>query len=354
MALARECGRQSAHLGNTRKRRGFSGLPIAASCGGRLLPQSASSGRRPAAFTLIELLVVIAIIGVLVGLLLPAVQQAREAARRSTCQTKLKQIGLAMHGYYDGNGHLPAGLSLTPDPTKSPWEHRGLARRFGWGFFILPYLEETALYDRHAGLVVDPDAQMPPTWPNNPPNGLERKIEIYSCPSDPDLPQHIRWYGTSNYVGCYGRTHEHRGQGVSNFSGVSGVLYATSAVQFKEITDGLSQTILAGEVSSQQRHWNNGVGGSWPGDPNSLKFDGMVFRDTHPNHPINVQLPDATINNGFADHDGFGSLHPGGTHFVFCDGSTHFIDQNIDSASSPLGTYQRLGDKADGLTVGDF
>ncbi len=245
----------------------------------------ASGGRRPTAFTLIELLVVIAIIGMLVGLLLPAVQQAREAARRSTCQNKLKQIGLAMHSYYDGNGHLPAGLSLTPDPTKSPWEHRSLARRFGWGFFILPYLEETALYDRHAGLLVDPDAQMPPTWPNNPPNGLERKIEIYSCPSDPDLPQHIRWYGTSNYVGCYGRTHEHRGQGVSNFSGVSCVLYATSAVQFKEITDGLSQTILVGEVSSQQRHWLNGVGGSWPGDPNSLKFDGMVFRDTHPQSP---------------------------------------------------------------------
>jgi len=287
---------------------------------------------------------------VLVGLLLPAVQQAREAARRSACQNKLKQIGLAMHSYVDARGHLPAGLSLTPDPTITPWEHRSLAQRFGWGFFALPYLEENTIYDEHAAALADPDAEMP-----SPGGSLNQKVGVYRCPSDPELPtQTARGYGSSNYVGCYGRTNDHRGQAVGPFTGGGGVLFTTSAVKFKDITDGLSQTILGGEVSSQQRHWDGPVGGAWLGGPRYLKGDALFFRDTHASHPINVQLPDATIQNSVGDQNGFGSRHPGAAHFVFCDGSTHFIDENIASSSSPLGTYQRLGHKSDGLTVGDF
>jgi len=325
----------------------------------------ASGGRRPTAFTLIELLVVIAIIGVLVGLLLPAVQTAREASRRSACSNKLKQIGLAMHSHHDARGKFPAGYSLTvdysldPDPNRLHFVHRFQSKPFSWGMFILPYLEEQTIFDQHASLLSDPNARMPsPTTTN----GLATRPSVFACPSDTLPVRGPGGYGSSNYVGCYGRLNEFFGQQVGRFfPRVTGVLYWNSAVQLKDITDGSSKTILVGEVSSQQRHWANGntfyIGGNWPGIGHYLKHDELVFRDTHPNHPINSQLPDSHMNSyggGNGDHDGFGSQHEGGAQFVFCDGSVRLLDRNIQSASSPLGTYQRLGDKADGLPVDPF
>jgi prepilin-type N-terminal cleavage/methylation domain-containing protein len=319
-------------------------------------------------FTLVELLVVIAIIGVLIGLLLPAVQAARESARRSRCQNNLKQLGLAMHSYHDARNKLPPGYMLVPDSSLgSPWNHRNLQRRFGWGMLLLPYLEESSLYDQHAAAIADPAGIMPSPSATN---GLRSRPSVFVCPSD-TLPVVTLWggrdYGSSNYVGCYGRTNEMSGQNVGNFDAATGVLHATSKVGFKEITDGTSQTILLGEVSSLERHWGTTIaaanncpgflGGIWAGIPHELKYDGLVLRDTHPDHPINSRLPTSQLdsgNGGRGDHDGFGSQHPGGALFVFCDGSVRFLNQNIQSSSSPLGTYQRLGDKADGLPVGDY
>jgi prepilin-type N-terminal cleavage/methylation domain-containing protein/prepilin-type processing-associated H-X9-DG protein len=317
-------------------------------------------------FTLVELLVVIAIIGVLIGLLLPAVQAVRESARRSRCQNNLKQLGLAMHSYHDARSKLPPGYMLVPDPSLgSPWNHRSLQRRFGWGSLLLPYLEESSLYDQHAAAIADPVGTMPSPSATN---GLRSRPSVFACPSD-DLPVATLWagrdYGSSNYVGCYGRTNEMSGQNVGNFDAATGVLHATSKVAFKDITDGTSQTIMLGEVSSLERHYGTTIavtnncpgflGGIWAGIPHELKFDGLVLRDTHPDHPINSRLPTSQLdsgNGGRGDHDGFGSRHQGGALFVFCDGSVRFLDQNIQSSSSPLGTYQRLGDKADGLPVG--
>jgi prepilin-type N-terminal cleavage/methylation domain-containing protein/prepilin-type processing-associated H-X9-DG protein len=318
-------------------------------------------------FTLVELLVVIAIIGTLVGLLLPAVQSARESARRSRCQNNLKQLGLAMHNYHSARNRLPPGYMLVPDPALvNPWGHRFLQQRFGWGMLLLPYLEESAIYDQHAAALADPSGNMPAPSATN---GLRSRPVVFVCPSD-DLPVATLWsvrnYGSSNYVGCYGRMNEMAGQNVGNFDSATGVLHATSKVAFKDVTDGTSQTIMLGEVSSKERHFgvaiaatNNCpgfIGGIWAGVPFELKYDGMVLRDTHPNHPINSRLSDTQLdssNGGRGDHDGFGSRHPGGAMFVFCDGSTRFLSENIDSSSTP-GTYQRLGDKADGLSVGDY
>ena len=148
------------------------------------------------------------------------------------------------------------------------------------------------------------------------------------------------------------------GQNVGNFVGVSGVLYGSSAVKIKDILDGTSKVFLVGEISTQQRHWpysgtpSDFRAGRWPGVEKLLKMDALTLRDVHPNHPLNSQLPDTTLSSGGGEHDGFGSRHLGGAYFVLCDGAVRFISDSIDSSSSPLGTYQQLGDKADGLSTG--
>ena len=317
-------------------------------------------------FTLIELLVVIAIIGVLVGLLLPAVQAAREAARRSSCVANLKQIGLALLNHHSSKQHFPHGWWLSaPGPGMSPWNMRFSGSKFGWGSFVLPQLEEQAIYDTlsftdtgsNTGLygILMPAATAA--------NGLNKKLPIFSCPSDTLAPSGYRGYGTSNYVGCYGTSNNNRGQYVGGFT-ADGIFFTNSKVAMKDITDGTSNTILAGEITSDQKMWQYYSGGTgsgpttggglWPGVPQQIKMDNLVVRDVHPSHPINVLLPQATIQTGAGDSDGFGSRHPGGAVFVFCDGSVHFLNENIQSSSSPLGTYQRLGSKSDGLPVGDY
>jgi prepilin-type N-terminal cleavage/methylation domain-containing protein/prepilin-type processing-associated H-X9-DG protein len=319
----------------------------------------AAAASRRRAFTLVELLVVIMIIGLLVGLLLPAVQAARESGRQSRCQNNLKQLGLAMHNYHDARKCLPPGIRLPYDAAitdQTPWGYRFSDRFYSWGMFLLPYLEETTLYDKSASSVQDPNAKMASP---SAANGLKTRPAVFACPSD-DLPVTLLWsgrdYGTANYVGCYGRTNDFYGQNVGNFTGVSGVLHPRSKVKMNDITDGTSQTIMLGEVSSLERHWDfaaGWIGAYWAGVPHYMKYDGMVLRDTHPDHPINSRLSDtqlSTANGGRGDHDGFGSRHPGGATFVFCDGTVRFLSENIDSSSS-IGTYQRLGDKADGRTI---
>lgn len=332
--------------------------------------------RSPAGFTLIELLVVIAIIGVLVGLLLPAVQQAREAGRRASCQNNLKQLGLAVHNYADANKKLPPGYRFqippgTASPVNSTLRFSGLGA-WAWSAFLLPFLEEGAIYDRHAASLSDP-AGVGPTG-GSAANGLGTRPAVFSCPSDAELPvQGMNGFGTSNYVANYGAHYgnsalttlgHHGGQQVGYLItegwtwGHSGVFHGNSAYRWKDITDGTSSTIMLGEVSHLDRDWNKGrygglggVAGNWACIPRQLKDDGLLMRDVHPDHPINTRFPDAMDWNH--EHDGFGSLHPGGAMFVFCDGSTHFLDENIESSSS-LGTYQRLGMRADGLPVGDY
>ena len=328
--------------------------------------------RRGAAFTLIELLVVIAIIGVLVGLLLPAVQTAREAGRRAACQNKLKQLGLAVHNYADANKKLPPGYRFViPPGTASPvfntLRGSGLGA-WAWSAFLLPYLEESAIYDQHAASLSDPNGVAPTS--GTVANGLGTRPSVFACPSDSELlVQGINGYGTSNYVANYGVHYSgssldhHGGQRVGYVisepfrASHEGVFCWNSTYRWKDITDGTSSTIMLGEVSHLDRDWNygrfgglGGVAGNWPCISRQMKDDGLLMRDVHPNHPINSRLPDS-INASWGDHDGFGSLHPGGAMFVFCDGSTHFLDENIASSSSPLGTYQRLGFRADGLLV---
>lgn len=347
------------------------GVSVELSCSFSLLcvPRNSTMptlSSRHRAFTLVELLVVIAIIGVLIGLLLPAVQAARESARRTTCVANLKQIGLALLNHHSSQQHFPRGWWLSaPGPGLTTWDMRFGGSKFAWGSFVLPQLEQQTIYDKlsfiDTGSNTGAYGILMPTASAS--NGLDKKLPVFSCPSDTLVSTGYRGYGTSNYVGSYGTSNDNRGQGVGGFT-ADGIFFTNSKVAIKDITDGTSNTILAGEISSAQKMWQYYAantasgpttgGGIWAGIPQQIKMDNLVVRDMHPSHPINVLLPEATLTNSLGDSDGFGSKHPGGATFVFCDGSVHFLSENIQSSSSPLGTYQRLGSKSDGLVVGDY
>lgn len=341
--------------------------------------------RQACGFTLVELLVVIAIIGVLIGLLLPAVQAARESARRAACTNNLKQIGLAMHTHLDAKGKFPNGIVVANttgpiafSPTTSSYPYctelngmRTVGKMPAWGALVLPYMEQQDMYENLDFTGTNSNGTITVAGKNGS-TAISDPLSTYSCPSD-QLPRQrknnatlLGSMGPSNYVGNFGRGIQIRGQN-TGIPDANGVLFVNSAIATKDITDGMSKTFLVGEISTDQKTWGyfqtgstylDGQGaGVWPGIPGELKNDGMVLRDVDPSHPLNSTLPQASIesaNGGGGDHDGFGSRHRGGAGFVFCDGAVRFISETIQSASSPLGTYQRLGDRADGQPVSDF
>lgn len=316
-------------------------------------------------FTLVELLVVIAIIGILIALLLPAVQAAREAARRSQCTNNLKQLGLALHNYHDTYNEFPAGGADTGNGSREMW---------GWGAFILPFIEESNLYEQLR--VSQQDLTV--TLNNTSLRPLvQTAIEGFICPSDPggdlmdggqmnggtgrhfngdsSVPNSFR-VAKSNYVG------------VAGFWDVdernnNGVLFRGSHMRFADITDGTASTFLVGERNKfcAQGAWvgNRNVTGSGPQGADYTM--GAVFR------PVNDPS-----NGTHRCVEGFASEHPGGANFGFADGSVHFITDNINFNSLGLynqnastgnkntlnggniGTYQRLGIRNDGKTPGDY
>ena len=342
--------------------------------------------RRRRGFTLIELLVVMAIIGLMVGMLLPAVQAARESGRRSACSNKLKQIGLAMLSHHDAKKAFPSGIVFSSELMAAAISDGGLTDwRFNggspaWGAMILPFIEQTEVYDKLSftqatwARYSDSSKTFKTTTIVSSSSAVSaRPLPIYSCPSDTlkqtGLASNM---GTSNYVGNYGIPPAGTWNGVAGqrtgppIPNTSGVLYHGSAISTKDITDGTSKTFLVGEISTQQKMWQSGIGGSlegqfagvWPAIPFQIKCDDLVMRQCDAGHPLNSQFPDdviANANGGIGDCDGFGSRHPGGAHFVMCDGAVRFISENIQSATSPLGTYQRLSHRADGLAIsGDY
>jgi prepilin-type N-terminal cleavage/methylation domain-containing protein len=278
-------------------------------------------------FTLVELLVVIAIIGVLVALLLPAVQAAREAARRTQCTNKLKQVGLALHSYHDAHKRLPPGGDTTGD--------------LSWRVSILPYLEETALYDRFDLSATSMSATV------NLPIGLT-PVNTYFCPSGYNL---LSIYGSGLVAG--GQTFTSHYYGVSGPEGsdptgkayplkvgvatrgdimTSGVLYLDSKVRFKDMTDGTSKTLAVGEIL----HDKDGIYGNTPGLEGRAAGggDGQPWVRGHfPSHgnigakniAYGINQP-ADLTNRIA----FASLHPGICLFAKCDGSVDSLSADID------------------------
>ncbi len=285
------------------------------------------------AFTLVELLVVIAIIGVLVALMLPAIQAARESARKTQCANNLKQIGLGMHAYLLNYKAFPPGYvsKVLPD-------HDDGGPGWSWGAMIMPFIEESALAEQinfsasvhHA----DADAVRLKT------------LALFACPSDGmfepiiDIPSKsstriICQMAAANYVGSAGTVRPTCKICRDNFDGVFG---RNRAIKPKELQDGLSKTLAIGERAS---YWSRPA--IWGVVPNSKILDnqkpglyaagpayvlGTTFHDGF-NIETSTEMDHGTMGT-FAES--FGSQHPGGAFFMFCDAGVRFVWDDADPA----------------------
>ncbi len=307
-------------------------------------------------FTLVELLVVIAIIGVLVALLLPAVQAAREAARRTQCNNNLKQIGLAMQNYHSARGSFPAGMAVKI-PEQCPIDCRGI----GMHVVLMPYFEEGLIeetfsdfYDASwgwASWAMDVNGLVDNAVPFTP-------ISAYLCPSVSrwdDLPYRKDYFGV---IGGALLDPPDLPRGFRGFSYTDGVMYANSFTRIGEITDGTSNTFAVGE-SIHGHPFGDGPNninqpdGDGSGAPTQWWLGGSV-RNSPPDdrdqscgrillstlHPVNSQLP-VPLEDQDSNEVPFGSDHPGGAQFVFCDGHVGFIQDGID-----INAYQWLSSRA--------
>lgn len=329
-------------------------------------------------FTLIELLVVIAIIAILIALLLPAVQQAREAARRSQCKNNLKQIGLALHNYHDVANTLPPGwIGAGTD---------GLSINWGWSTMILPYMDQAPLYNQLSGLIGTSLQGTPAngfsavmiSLPEN--TGLETPIAGFKCPSDVGqniflfgappafTPTHpvvatplANQYGRSTYPGVAGS--QVSVTAIPTTANTNGTFSKNSRRNFANFTDGLSNCILVGERRSPGQGANNTfMGGDtiWAGIGDEVSIQGMalVIGECGPLSPINLRHPVAPNPAGGDPRPvtGFSSYHVGGAHFLMGDGAVRFISENIASGPPRIAgsTYQLLADINTGIPIGEF
>ena len=300
-------------------------------------------------FTLIELLVVIAIIGVLVGLHLPAVQQAREAARRLTCVNNLKQTGLATHTYYDANRHLPPGY-ISPGVSATDSSTSETSKGYAWSFFLLPYKEQTALF--HSINQV-----LEPVGTTNEARAAEANLGGSLCPTDtaPDSFTVNNGSGTvslptSNYVAVLGWNNVTTQSGQGN-----GVFFRNSEIEFKDIPDGLSTTICIGERKHVHDFFDQGpyaANSTWYAAVPGVRRDaGMVMMPMMKEGSGSLVLGHVGQSGMMAgktpNHTNhivhFSSNHNGGVVFLLCDGSTHFVRDDIEYA-----LFKALGTRAGG------
>jgi prepilin-type N-terminal cleavage/methylation domain-containing protein len=327
--------------------------------------QSQSPCRRPAVagFTLVELLVVIAIIGTLVGLLLPAVQVARESGRLTTCKNQLKQIGLALHNHHDAKKYLPNGISDAPRVGDVDfWTGIQYANRSCWAQQILPYLEEEALFQAWRQYV----ASNPSGWAFNfgtgsTPNltGAGTPLPSLACPSDPSAPKRNVWGNFkegfhSNYRLCAGSSDVQRETAPV---AKNGCFWYGSKVKFSDITDGTSKTLVATEslvvtdvsdstTDRRGRIWNVSLGGealfSTSGTPNTTTGDKIG------NGCIATSMGPCTAT-GSGDIAYPRSYHTGGVNAVMADAAVIFIANSVDAT-----TFSRIGTRAGGADPGDL
>jgi prepilin-type N-terminal cleavage/methylation domain-containing protein len=363
-------------------------------------------------FTLVELLVVIAIIGILVALLLPAIQAAREAARRSQCQNHLKNIGLALQNHHSATKRFPKGFVSTGSGAIEAWT---------WSTFLLPYLEEQTIYDqmRPADEYIVPvnanrtgkrnladmlaaakagnTAELVP---------LQTPIAVFRCPSDTTPPlipvsnppdpamnrttdsgtweRHFNGMyappgfqpSTSNYVGSKGTIDSQcdgalvAGNWIINQPRCNntGIFFGNSQISIKHITDGTSKTFAIGERDKFC------LAATWIGvrNPFGPEMWSSYWATAHSFFKLNYPL----TGNHDTCVESFSSAHPGGGFFGFCDGSVHFISDDIDfnnidndkdcfytpppsskpchvqsTAGALIGVYQRLAWRNDGLEI---
>jgi len=356
---------------------------------------------RRTALTLVELLVVIAIVGLLVAVLLPAIQGARERARAAQCQSHLRQIGVALQNFHAAHQVLPPGCQ---GPQNNTLDLQG----WGWGAFLLPFVEEQALYDtlqpgRNTLTNVLASADLQPY--------LRQPIPVYRCASDiGDIlqngnrtlsgfmlgPLQIASSGmpgsssgplllacitpgggggggssggtvtnpvgggsgddavgvraaTSNYVASFGDLwHGDSGEWKDADYAGNGVFGSNTAIRMRDITDGTSHTFAVGE-----RSWQT-YASIWPGTDgwNRCEREGVAMVMGTAHYPLNSSPEPYYLSCDPKGAAGFGSMHPGGGHFVMADGSVRFVDDHIEFANSDDGSrpglFQRLARRNDG------
>ena len=353
--------------------------------------------RTKSAFTLVELLVVITIIGILIALLLPAVQAAREAARRLQCQNNLKQLGLAMLTFEEANGHLPPGgwgYGWVGDPDRGT----GAEQPGSWLFSILPQLEQLPLYE----LAGDGDADnittqqrigaaqtlqtplamcncpsrrqallYPAAYPattdlftgttytprNSNPVPQVARTDYAVCAGDQyrawfdsgpgDLPTAIQWTKNNSWPKL--AKQQTGSPAYTEGTPATGICYLRSEIKLAQITDGTSKTYMLGEKYVIPDNYFSGLDGN---DNESMfsGYDGDSSRSTYfpvptPSGyvPTHAPMPDTP---GYQNSYCFGSAHSGGLYMAFCDGSVDFINYSID----PL-VHKYLGNRLDGMTL---
>lgn len=307
---------------------------------------------RMSGFTLIELLVVIAIIAILIALLLPAVQQAREAARRSQCKNNLKQVGLALHNYHDTHRVFPLGqqnwlgLDLTGNPGGS---------RMCWFHHILPYVDQAPVYNRinfnQVGFACCTNGVVP---------DKDLAIPMFMCPSDPAGPKTQTVAGNQqgfhgNYVLCGASTIF----GNSGLPGagatMNGMFYPLSRTAMRDVIDGSSNTLMGSEltiVTDTTLHDIRGrYNNSWQG--NTLFSSNLPPNTTtgdRSSYCINFlpKAPCQALGTGNVVQYAR-SYHVGGVHVLMADGAVRFVSDNISTTM-----FQALGSRAGGEAIGDF
>jgi prepilin-type N-terminal cleavage/methylation domain-containing protein len=347
---------------------------------------SGNAVSRKRGFTLIELLVVIAIIAILVALLLPAVQSAREAARRTQCKNNLKQLGLALHNYHETVGMLPRYV-IGP---RIDGNYGDSWRAYGAHAMLLPYMDQANLYETTISRAIQENRRAAGDGANSADQayGLDQvRLPALECPSDPtDFT-----LAPTNYAFCFGPT---MGWGVA-FDQQSGMFNRNRVVAFRDVTDGLANTIAMSEqvtygsstngpkdltrvrnantvrgndgnndawpaeITEQEvMTWGSGaaavtsINGNkvgerwWRGQPGFTGFGTLLTP--------NSQYPNATFHCAGCNYDGnvlmaARSMHPGGVHALMGDGAARFINDNIDWT-----TYQALGGRDEGNDTGEF
>ena len=274
-------------------------------------------------FTLVELLVVIAIIGVMVGLLLPAVQAAREAARRMSCSNNLGQLGLAMHNFEFSMEHLPSGV-INPD---GPIRSEPVGQHVSHLVQVLRYVEHQGVADNFEiaeGAYADVNAA-----------ARVQVIGTFLCPSSPSVMNDDNSAALTNYAGC----HHHEEASIASDN--TGLLFLNSKVRYGEIYDGSSHTILIGEMVpfADSLGWVSGTRAT-------LRNTGTMINTLYGSRERRL-FPEMPEDADPLWVGGFGSHHPGGAQFCFADGSVRFLSESIDPE-----VFQNLGHRADGAMMG--
>lgn len=332
---------------------------------GRATKRHRAGGRRRGGFTLVELLVVIGVIGSMVAVLLPAVQAAREAARRAQCANHLKQLTLGLHNYHTVYNSFPSGFLKDQQQEAVSWCEEGKHACWAWTAMLLPFVEQQTLHDaldvsRIPAHVATADAARL--------QAMQKRIGLFRCPSDtapdlnseqqvphgtaadPDCNSGCMTIATSNYVGSNHSWDLNR----TSWNGFMGRAQDSpvKAATMAHVTDGTSNTFALGERAWRLsgRKLQAAVILMTNGDSDAHSEQGSVYALGCGRYRLNCSDSDNCAR-------GFSSLHPGGAQFALVDGSVRFVNENIDHNTSSAtidSTYERLISISDGQPVDEY